>query len=89
MASSASMSNFHLPLPPELHEMLRTEAESSGQPATTLAREALLSWLTRRRNERLHEELSSWAAEHAGSDLDLDRDLESEGLDLLRAELSE
>lgn len=88
MASSA-MSNFHLPLPPELHEMLRTEAERSGQPATTLAREALLSWLTRRRNERLHEEISSWAAEHAGSDLDLDRDLESESLELLHAEPSE
>ncbi|MFL6203533.1 MAG: hypothetical protein ACJ76J_30570 [Thermoanaerobaculia bacterium] len=89
MALPASMSNFHLPLPPELHEMLRTEAERSGQPATTLAREALLSWLIRRRDERLHEEISSWAAEHAGSDLDLDRDLENEGLEVFRAELSE
>jgi len=69
--------------------MLRTEAERSGQPATALAREALLSWLTRRRDERLHEEISSWAAEHAGSDLDLDRDLENEGLEVFRAELSE
>lgn len=89
MASSASMSNFHLPLPPELHEMLRNEAERSGQPATTLAREVLLSWLTRRRDERLHEEISSWAASHAGSDLDLDRDLENESLELFRAEPSE
>jgi hypothetical protein len=77
------MSNFHLPLSPELHEMLRDEAERSGQPATTLAREALQSWLAQRRRERLHEEIAAWAAEHAGTDLDLDRDLERAGLDEL------
>ena len=86
--SSAFMSNLHLTLPSELHEMLR-EAERAGQPATTLAREALRSWLTCLRDERLHEEIASWAAEHAGSDLDLDRDLENEGLEIFRAEPSE
>jgi predicted transcriptional regulator len=82
---SHTMSNFHLPLPPELHEMLRDEAERSGQPATTLAREALQSWLALRRKQRLHEEIAGWAAEHAGSDLDLDKDLERAGLEVIGA----
>jgi predicted transcriptional regulator len=82
MASANSLSNFHLPLPSELHEMLRREAERSGQPATTLAREALESWLVQRRSQRRHEEIAEWAAEHAGTDLDLDRDLERAGLEV-------
>ena len=47
MASRAY--NFHLPLPQELHEMLRAESEASGEPATNLAREALADWLKRRK----------------------------------------
>lgn len=74
-----TLSNFHLPLPPELHEMLHDEAKHSGQPATALAREALQSWLIQRRRQRLHEEIAAWAAEHAGTDLDLDSDLEKAG----------
>lgn len=81
----SATSNFHLPLPADLHEMLRDEAERSGQPATTLAREALQSWLAQRRRQRRHEEIAAWAAEHAGSALDLDRDLESAGLDVIGA----
>jgi hypothetical protein len=84
----ASLSNFHLPLPPDLHEMLHDEARRSGQPATTLAREALQSWLTQRRRQRLHEEIAAWAAEHAGTALDLDRDLEHAGLEALETEPS-
>lgn len=82
------MSNFHLPLPPELHAMLRDEAERSGQPATTLAREALQSWLAQRRKQRLHQEIAAWATEHAGSDLDLDNSLEQAGLEVIGAEPS-
>jgi len=71
----APLSNFHLPLPPEIHQMLHEEAERSGQPVTAVAREALQSWLTQRRRQRLHQEIVAWASEHAGSDLDLDGDL--------------
>lgn len=78
-----SLANFHLPLPPDLREMLHDEAEHAGQPATAIAREALQSWLTQRRRQRLHDEITAWAAEHAGTDLDLDKDLEQAGLDAL------
>jgi hypothetical protein len=84
MARRATV-NFHLPLPPELHDQLREEAELSGKPATTLAREALRTVLTYRRRQRLHEEIAAFASEYAGSDLDLDEDLERAGLEMLKA----
>lgn len=78
MASKAY--NFHLSLPQELHEMLRAEAEASGEPAATIARTALSDWLKSRKRERRHAEIAAFAKEHAGSDLDLDRELEAAGV---------
>lgn len=77
--------NFHLPLPEEIHEMLREEAERSGQPATTVAREALQDWLRRRRRERRYAEIARFASEHAGTALDLDPELEQAGLEAIEA----
>ncbi len=62
----SSVSNFDLPLSPELHERLREEAEVQQQ--------------------QRHAELAAWAAQHAGSDLDLDGGLEQAGLEVLKAE---
>jgi hypothetical protein len=78
--------NFHLPLPQELHEMLRAEAEASGEPATNVARTALADWLKSRKRERRHAEIAAFAKEHAGTDLDLDRDLEEAGIEVVEAE---
>jgi hypothetical protein len=78
--------NFHLPLPQELHDMLRAESEASGEPATSLAREALTDWLKKRKRERRHAEIAAFAAEHAGTDLDLDPDLEAAGIEVIEAE---
>jgi hypothetical protein len=80
------MFNFHLPLPEDLHEMLREEVERSGQPATSLAREALLYWLAQRRKQRLHEEIAAFARDQAGTELDLDEELEQAGLEAILAE---
>lgn len=85
---SRSQANFHLPLSSELHEMLREEAERSGQPATVVAREVLETGLTQRRKWRLHQEIAAWASAHAGTDLDLDRDLEQSGIEALETEPS-
>jgi hypothetical protein len=82
MASRANV-NFHLPLPSDLHDQLREEAEISGQPATTVAREALRTSLALRRKHRLHAEIAAFASEHGGSDLDLDEGLEQAGLQAL------
>lgn len=85
---SRPMANFHLPLSTELHELLREEAEQSGQPATAIAREVLQDGLAQRRKLRLHRQIATWAAAHAGTDLDLDEDLERAGLGALEAEPS-
>jgi len=50
------MYDFHLPLPEDLHQMLREEVESSGHPATVVAREALQSWLLQQRKRRRRPE---------------------------------
>lgn len=81
---SARAVNFHLPLTPELHEQLREEAEHSGQPATVVAREALQLALHQRRKMRLHKEIAAFAAQHAGSEIDLDEELERAALESLR-----
>ncbi|HKI05674.1 MAG TPA: hypothetical protein VKK31_27080 [Thermoanaerobaculia bacterium] len=84
MANRATV-NFHLPLPPDLHDQLREEAELSGQPATALAREALRSALIHRRKQRLHAEIAAFASKQGGSNLDLDEALEQAGIEALQA----
>ena len=81
-----SMFNFHLPLPEDLHENLKAEAARSGQPATSLAREALVDWLAQRKKQRLYDEIAAFARAEAGTDLDLDGELEQAGIDSLLAE---
>jgi predicted DNA-binding protein len=80
MSARTASINYHLPLSPELHEQLREEADRSGQPATSLAREALQSTLAERRKKRLHAEIAEFAFAHGGTDIDLDKDLEHAGI---------
>ena len=80
------MKNFHLPLPEQTGRQLRTEAELTHVPATILAREAIDLWLGHELRAARHAAISTWAAEVAGSRLDLDTDLESVGIEhLLKA----
>ena len=78
------MRNFHLPLPEQIYTLLRAEAERKRVPATTLAREAIDSWLKDQARKARHDAIAAYAAEVAGTELDLDRDLESAGIDHLR-----
>ena len=83
----ATQKNLHVPLPDHLNRELRAEAKRTGQPATELAREAIRSLLERRRRETLHIEIASYAAAVAGTQQDLDSDLEAASVeDLLDAE---
>ena len=77
------MKNFHLPLPEQTYMGLRAEAERTGVPATTLAREAVDWWLRQQVRKTRHDAIASYAAEMAGTRLDLDADLESAGIDHL------
>ena len=56
------------------------EAERADLPATTLAQEAIDSWLRERARQAGHTAIAAYATEMAGADLYLDRDLESAGI---------
>src|SRR5579864_3725793 len=75
--------NFHLPLPEHTYVQLRAEAERTQVPATTLAREAIVSWLSQQARKARREAIMAYAAEMAGTDLDLDHHLESAGIEHL------
>jgi hypothetical protein len=74
------MKNFHLPLPEPIYTLLRAEAERTQVSATTLAREAIDSWLKSQARQARHDAIAAYASEMAGTELDLDRDLESAGI---------
>jgi hypothetical protein len=77
------MKNFHLPLPERTYTQLRAEAERTQVPATTLAREAIDLWLGHQLRRARAEAIAAYAEEMAGTNLDLDPDLESTGIDHL------
>jgi hypothetical protein len=74
------MRNFHLPLPEQTYTRLRAEAERTRLPATALAREAIDSWLRQQLRKARHDRIAAYAAEMAGTNLDLDADLEAAGI---------
>ena len=75
--------NMHIPLPAALHTRLRAEAKRSKQPATVLAREAIETWLIEREKAQLHQAITDYAQEVAGSSADLDSDLEEAAIEHL------
>ena len=77
------MKNFHLSLPEQIYNRLRAEAERTGVPATTLAREAVDSWLRQQGRKARHEAIAAYATKMAGTHLDLDADLESAAIEHL------
>jgi hypothetical protein len=77
------MKNFHLPLPEQVYANLKAEAERMQVPATTLAREAVDSWLREQSRRTRQDEIAAYAAEMAGTQLDLDADLESAAIEQL------
>ena len=77
------MRNFHLPLPEQTYTHLRAEAERAKLPATALAREAIDWWLRQQLRKARHDRIAAYAAEMAGTDLDLDPNLEAAGIEHL------
>ncbi len=76
--------NFHLPLPEPLYQRLRDAAERTNQPATTVARYAIETWLRQHRKAMVREAIASYAANVAGTRDDLDEALESAALEALK-----
>ncbi len=74
------MKNFHLPLPEQTYTLLRAEAERAQVPATMIAREAIDTWLRDQARKSRHDSIAAYAMEVAGTDLDLDQEMESAGI---------
>ncbi len=77
------MKNFHLPLPEDTYRHLKAEAARAQVPATILAREAIDPWLRQQLRKARHDAIADYAAQVAGTSLDLDSDLESAGIEHL------
>ena len=75
--------NFHLPLPDDLYQALRSEAERRRRPATEIVREVLEQWREQLRAQALHAEIADYASKHVGTSADLDRTLEAAGIEAL------
>jgi hypothetical protein len=80
------MKNFHLPLPEQTYDSLRAAAERAKVPATTLARVAIDAWLREQARNARHDAIAAYAVEMAGTEVDLDPNLEAAGIEhLMRA----
>jgi hypothetical protein len=77
------MRNFHIPLSDASYERLRAVAERSQVPATVLAREAIDLWLRQQMRKARHDAIAAYAADVAGTALDLDPELEAAGVEHL------
>jgi len=77
------MKNFHLPLPEQTYTRLRAEANRAQVPATALAREAVDWWLRLQSRKARQDAIAAYAAEMAGTRLDLDAQLESAAIEHL------
>lgn len=77
------MRNFHLRLPERTYALLGAAAEQAQLPASMLAREAIDAWLKVQARKARHQAIAEYAAEMAGMELDLDRELERAGIEHL------
>lgn len=77
------MKNFHLPLPDATYDQLRAEAERVRMPATAVARDAIDLWLKEQRRKTVQAEIAAYAEEMAGTEFDLDRELEAAAVEHL------
>jgi hypothetical protein len=77
------MKKFHRPLPDLTHAQLHALAEQARLPATSLAREAIDAWLREQSRKARRGAVAAYASEMAGTDLDLDPQLEAAGIEHL------
>jgi hypothetical protein len=75
--------NFHLPLPEELYDELRSAAREADQPATRFAQELMRAGLDDWRRARRRQQIAEYARHVAGSSEDLDPELERAGIEAL------
>lgn len=80
---SGTITRLELPLESDVWGLLQDEAARSGQAPVSLASHILASWARERHRQRVAQEIAEFAAAQAGSELDLDEDLEFAALQAL------
>ena len=70
-----------LKLPTSVLDALEHRSERTGSSATDLARLAIEAWLEAQRRSDVAEELRDYAERMAGTEADLDPDLEAAGIE--------
>ena len=83
-ATKRARRNLHVPLPEEVYQRLRAQAERQDQPGTTLARRAIEAWLDEQARAARRDAIAAYAAGWAGATTDLDPELEAAAVDHLR-----
>lgn len=84
--AETQMKSVHVPLPESLYRQLYSEAERIQRPATELVREAIDRWLAERRQQTIFDEIQNYACSVAGTQDDLDIELESAAIECLLSE---
>ena len=79
------MKHIHLPLSEAVHAALVEEAQRRGQPATSLAREAVERLIAEAERQKIEAELEAYIRAEAGGPHDLDEALEAAGVEHLLA----
>jgi hypothetical protein len=78
--------NFHLPLPANLYHQLQREAKVSRQPITKLARQVIEAWVHQRHKKAIENSLQNYVNLYAGTEFDLDEDLERTSIEHIMQE---
>ncbi|MEP7342345.1 MAG: hypothetical protein ABI977_31755 [Acidobacteriota bacterium] len=87
MNTAVADQQIQVSLPIEIYQKLSAEAERTQQAEETVARLAIETWLEERRQEWIEAEIAAFAEEYAGTEFDLDKELEAAGLECLNSQL--
>ena len=81
--SLETATSIELPLASDVWNLLQDEAARSGQPTTSLVSDVVTNWVRERHRQLVAREIAEFAAAQAGSELDLDHDLECAAVEAL------
>jgi hypothetical protein len=78
---------LELPLDGDVWNLLRDEAARSGRETVSLVGDVVTNWVRDRQRQRVAQEIAEFASAYAGTELDLDRELEAASLQTLGDEV--
>lgn len=80
---------LNVPLPMMIYLKLKEEALNYRKSEAAIVRDAIENWLKQRERKTLDQEIANYAQAHAGSEVDLDEELELASIEHLLEEGSD